>query len=296
MDGAFKRINFFKGFATTAEDWQAAERYHSEKRRLHNKYFHPPGVIVECLDGLTVTVTRDGSALRVGPGMALNGEGLELYLPQPLELELNVQNLRSKTIYVTIEPHEKQIDFRDNSFNSDYAGFAFIEELPSVTITTDPPDNKTKLELARVELSSDAKVIANPKDSSKPVKNEINTLFVTKPRGAGGRLEDVAQVVTEGTADIFGRPAAGGMDQGKPVMVHIESALPSSDHRFYVASVSPLELRSDKALLDQVKQHHGLSWQILAQWTKDNKINYDLQLFNSSPVDMKVCYKVYRFR
>ena len=33
----FKRINFFKGFLTTESDWNAAEKYHIEKRQLHNK-------------------------------------------------------------------------------------------------------------------------------------------------------------------------------------------------------------------------------------------------------------------
>ena len=33
----FKRINFFKGFLTTEHDWNDAERYHIEKRRLHNR-------------------------------------------------------------------------------------------------------------------------------------------------------------------------------------------------------------------------------------------------------------------
>ena len=41
----FKRINFFEGFFTTDEDWNAAEAYHLEKRRLHNRVLHTPGVI-----------------------------------------------------------------------------------------------------------------------------------------------------------------------------------------------------------------------------------------------------------
>ena len=33
----FKRINFFKGFLTTEQDWNDAERYHLDKRKLHNR-------------------------------------------------------------------------------------------------------------------------------------------------------------------------------------------------------------------------------------------------------------------
>ena len=42
---AFKRINFFKGFLTTEHDWNDAEAYHIEKRKLHNHLSHAPGVV-----------------------------------------------------------------------------------------------------------------------------------------------------------------------------------------------------------------------------------------------------------
>ena len=41
----FKRINFFKGFLTTEKDWNDAERYHIDKRRLHNRMLHSPGIV-----------------------------------------------------------------------------------------------------------------------------------------------------------------------------------------------------------------------------------------------------------
>ena len=39
----FKRINFFKGFLTTEKDWNEAEKYHIDKRMLHNRMLHAPG-------------------------------------------------------------------------------------------------------------------------------------------------------------------------------------------------------------------------------------------------------------
>ena len=48
----FKRINFFEGFFTTDEDWNAAEGYHLEKRRLHNRVLHAPGVVPVAAGGL----------------------------------------------------------------------------------------------------------------------------------------------------------------------------------------------------------------------------------------------------
>lgn len=284
MNGAFKRINFFKGFATTAEDWQAADRYHSEKMRMHNKYFHSPGVI----DGLTVTATRDGTGLSVGPGMALDSEGHELYLPQSQELMLDLETFRAKTIYVIIDHHESPIDFRENSLDSDYAGHAFIEELPSIVITTELPDKKTKLELARIELSSDVKGVRDPEIPSKPDKNEINSLSVVRPQGAGIRLDDVATVAANRLHGLSGYLGS----QGPSVSYAFIESGPSSEHRFYVASVY---LTSDNTSTTHAKDHDGITWQIMSQMKNQMTIEYWLQFFNYSPDDRDVYYKVYRF-
>ena len=40
-----KRLNYFKGFFTTADDWRAEQRYHREKMMLHNRRLHSPGVL-----------------------------------------------------------------------------------------------------------------------------------------------------------------------------------------------------------------------------------------------------------
>lgn len=290
MDGAFKRIHFFKGFATTAEDWQAAEAYHSEKRRLHNKYFHAPGVIPECLNGLAVTATPDGMALRVESGMALDEEGRELYLPQPVTLDVNVQSHRGATIYLVIaysESKEKKEYFRPNPFNSEYAGYAFIEEFPAVTITGDPPDNKHQIELARIDLAPDAASIKDPTDPSRPGRNEIDRRFVKRTGQFRAQLEDLAEVVRAGTANI---------SHGGETRILIQNDQPLGEHHFYVASVVPFELISDRRLLNQAAETQGLLWQILARWTQVDLIDYQLQISNSSPVDMQVAYKVYRFR
>src|SRR2546423_9734329 len=56
----FKRINFFEGFFTTDEDWNAAEAYHLEKRRLHNCVLHTPGVVPVEAGGLQHTARGPG--------------------------------------------------------------------------------------------------------------------------------------------------------------------------------------------------------------------------------------------
>ena len=56
----FKRINFFKGFLTTEKDWNDAERYHIDKRRLHNKVCHGRGIVPRYSGQLRVNARKRG--------------------------------------------------------------------------------------------------------------------------------------------------------------------------------------------------------------------------------------------
>src|SRR5438132_12211668 len=77
----FKRINFFEGFFTTDEDWNASESYHLEKRRLHNRVFHMSGVVPILGGGLKVQARGKGDlSFEVGPGLAVDGKGNEIVI------------------------------------------------------------------------------------------------------------------------------------------------------------------------------------------------------------------------
>ena len=73
---AFKRINFFRGFMTTEQDWNDAEHSHIEKRKLHNRVLHAPGVIPHHLGGFRVSARGKGElAVEIAPGYAKSDEG-----------------------------------------------------------------------------------------------------------------------------------------------------------------------------------------------------------------------------
>jgi hypothetical protein len=70
----FKRLNFFTGFFTTADDWNDGESYHLEKRKLHNRALHRAGILSGVGDELAVE--PDGQlSVKVKPGAALDGYG-----------------------------------------------------------------------------------------------------------------------------------------------------------------------------------------------------------------------------
>ena len=75
-----ERVRFFDGQLLTATDFEAEQRYHLEKRRLHNRMLHGFGVV----DGLGVSVA-DGTdaAVVVSPGFALDRRGNEIIVAGP---------------------------------------------------------------------------------------------------------------------------------------------------------------------------------------------------------------------
>ena len=176
MVGLFQRINFFKGLFMKTKDWQKEQEYHMEKQRFHNKYLHTPGVVLQCLGGLRVSVSDTGDKLIVPPGYAIDGEGRDIYLPE--QKEIIIPNLQSfnppTTIYISIRYTENLQDRRDETENPMYAGHAYVAEDTIIEITLEKPDNHHHIELGRVRLSENVSRIHNP-DSTEDTGTGIAT-------------------------------------------------------------------------------------------------------------------------
>ncbi len=76
------RPRFFEGMILSAEDFQAEQEYHSNKRRMHNRCLH--GVRVAC--GLEVDLLRN--KVHIEPGMALDCQGNEIVVSKPIKVSL----------------------------------------------------------------------------------------------------------------------------------------------------------------------------------------------------------------
>ena len=109
----FKRINFFKGFLTTEHDWNDAERYHIEKRRLHNKMMHAPGVVFGFSGDLKVTARPRGDlSVEIQPGYAVDGQGRDLMLWDAEIKTLVLEEYKlPQTIYIVLRYYEQETDF-----------------------------------------------------------------------------------------------------------------------------------------------------------------------------------------
>ncbi|GGN94522.1 hypothetical protein GCM10011579_094100 [Streptomyces albiflavescens] len=78
--GALERPLFFDGQQLYAEDLQGLEAHNRALRWLHNRSLHQPGVG----NGLAVSGRRGEREVRIQPGYALDAEGRELMLGEPL--------------------------------------------------------------------------------------------------------------------------------------------------------------------------------------------------------------------
>lgn len=190
MQGLFKRINFFKGLFMKVEDWRKEQEYHMEKQRFHNKYLHTPGVIMDCLESLKVTVTENNTKLRIGAGYAIDGEGRDLYVPEVKEVFLpDLQTLRLPgTYYISIRYTENLTDRRDVTANPEYSGSASVAEDTIIEVTNVEPDNKENIELGRVSLTAHATHVRNAPESGISGPDEIDYSHVPAA-GAMNRAE-----------------------------------------------------------------------------------------------------------
>ena len=75
----FERNRYFYGKLLTVRDFEVEQRYHCTKRELLNRLLHGAGVVC----GLGVTAS-DESTLMIESGMALDYQGREIILPEPI--------------------------------------------------------------------------------------------------------------------------------------------------------------------------------------------------------------------
>lgn len=150
----FKRINFFKGFLTTEHDWNDAERYHIEKRRLHNKMMHAPGVVFGFSGDLKVTARPRGDlSVEIQPGYAVDGQGRDLMLWDAEIKTLVLEEYKlPQTIYIVLRYYEQETDFIAYKENAAYKGHRRILEGCKVEISQTAPDIREEVELARILL------------------------------------------------------------------------------------------------------------------------------------------------
>src|SRR3954470_6332886 len=195
----FKRINFFKGFLTTEKDWNDAERYHIDKRRLHNKMLHSSGIVYGYAGDLKVNARARGDlSVEVQPGYAIDGMGHDLMLFDATIKNINLEEFRlPQTVYVVLRFYEELTDFIAYKENLEYKGHRRVLETCKIEISQTDPDIMREVELGRIYLEKGVNRIRDARDPADPKANEIDLRFVPKAGRAGSFMEPVQRLRLE---------------------------------------------------------------------------------------------------
>ena len=190
QDGAYKRINFFRGFLTTETDWNDAENYHVEKRKLRGKALHGRGVLPEFKGGLRVAARgRDQLSVEVAPGYALDPTGADIWVPEPEIKALNPKDFKlPATVYLVIRYVEEPSDYIAYKENPEFKGHRRMAERYKLEFTNVTPDQDRDVELARIQLTRDVKALTDARNPAEPGPNEIDLRFVPVAGASGTYL------------------------------------------------------------------------------------------------------------
>jgi len=203
----FKRINFFTGFQTTADDWNDLVKYGVEKHKLHNRLLHGPGVVPNVLGGLKVSARgRADLSVEISPGYAIDGEGNEIYVPEPTIKTIDPGDFKlPQTVYIVAKYIEELTDFVSYKANLEYKGHRRVAEAFKIEAIITEPDIRREVELARIHMTKDVKRITDAKDPLDPKPNELDLNFVPQAGQVGShidksKLNELAGVLTQSKA------------------------------------------------------------------------------------------------
>lgn len=192
----FKRINFFKGFLTTEHDWNDAERYHIDKRRLHNRLLHAPGVVFGFNGDLKVSARPRGDlSVEIQPGYAVDGQGRDMTLWEAEILQLELEDLKlPQTVFIVLRYLEQETDFIAYKENAAYKGHRRILETCKVEVSKTAPDIRFEIELGRILLDRNSTRIRDARDANDPKANEIDLRYVPRAGVSGSYLDPVIRI------------------------------------------------------------------------------------------------------
>ena len=149
----FERNRYFYGKLLTVRDFEVEQRYHCTKRELLNRLVHGAGVVC----GLGVTAS-DESTLIIESGMALDYQGREIIVPEPLFRKLQMlegqENLPGKKdAYLCLTYAEEDVE-PVNATGAEVGAqrqFDLTREGYRLFLTAEPPAYQSLLETSGKE-------------------------------------------------------------------------------------------------------------------------------------------------
>lgn len=239
----FKRINFFKGFLTTEKDWNDAERYHIDKRRLHNRMMHSPGVVYGFAGDLRVTARARGDlSVEVQPGYAIDGIGNDLLIHDATIRNISLEELKlPQTIYIVLRYYEELTDFIAYKENLEYKGHRRVLESCKVELSQTEPDIAREVELARIYLEKGVNRIRDARDPAGPSANEIDMRYVQRGGLAGSMLPGFLRVKLE---TLLNQVRRGALEYSRRGVIAAHDVVQACNTALMMVYANLLDLRN----------------------------------------------------
>jgi len=239
----FKRINFFKGFLTTEKDWNDAERYHIDKRRLHNRMLHSPGIVFGYGGDLRVAARARGDlSVEVQPGYAIDGMGNDLMIFDAAIRNISLEEFRlPQTIYIVLRYYEELTDFIAYKENLEYKGHRRVLESCKVELSQTEPDIMREVELARVYLEKGVQRVRDARDPAAPAANEIDMRYVQRGGLAGSMLPGALRVRLE---QLLNQVRRGALEYTRRGVIAAHDVVQASNTALMLLYANLLDLRN----------------------------------------------------
>ncbi len=163
-----QRISPHNGMIVTAEIWQEAHAYHRQRQQLYNLFSHGPGI----LTGLEVEANaKADSSVCISPGIAVNGEGQVIVLPNEIkryDFKQATGDLRLLLSYTESPPRHGGNQTGEDTPKYIHTDFVIEVGFAGAPITS-------AVELARVRRTDGNTAIVNASNPEHPGLNEIDT-------------------------------------------------------------------------------------------------------------------------
>jgi hypothetical protein len=185
-----KRVNFFKGFFASENDFNALVDYGCEKQKLHNRFLHQPGIVRHVGGELRVTSRGKGDfSIEIAPGYATDGAGNDLLLTETKVVTVDIAKFKlPQVVYVALKFYDDPTEFIVNKANPQYKGHTRVAERTKVEVLAAEPELGTAVELARVRLEEGVEDLTNAKNPFRPEPGELDLRFVPVAGQSGSFL------------------------------------------------------------------------------------------------------------
>jgi hypothetical protein len=204
----YLRLNHFHGLRLESEDFETGEKYHVDKRKLHNKICHGRGVVPRYSGQLKVVARKRGDlSVEVMPGYALDGEGNDIVLWEPKIVVIDPAKHAPKMpghVFVNVRYVDEPTDFVVNKANPKFKGHRRILETCRVDVEAKAAPPEEGVEVARILLTDEVKEITDARDPSSPGAGEVDLRFVPRAGTAGSMVDpDLVQRMREALRDLW---------------------------------------------------------------------------------------------